>query len=45
MILRELAIDGFFREVVSRDSRTPAFGSKAEMLTDVMTVGKTDWRC
>jgi phosphoglycolate phosphatase len=36
MILRELAIDGFFREIVSRDSRTPPFPSKAEMLTEVI---------
>jgi phosphoglycolate phosphatase len=35
-ILRELAIDTFFREIVSRDSRAPAFGSKAEMLTEVI---------
>jgi phosphoglycolate phosphatase len=36
MILCELRLDGFFREIVSRDSRTPVFASKSEMLTDLL---------
>jgi phosphoglycolate phosphatase len=36
MILRELALDAFFGDVVSRDSRTPHFTCKGEMLTEVM---------
>jgi len=36
LILRELRIDGYFREVVCRDSAMPPFGSKAEMLTDLL---------
>jgi phosphoglycolate phosphatase len=35
-ILRHLQLDGFFDEVVCRDSRQPAYGSKAEALTDLM---------
>lgn len=34
-ILRHLQLDGFFEEVVCRDSRLPAYGSKAEALTDL----------
>jgi phosphoglycolate phosphatase len=36
LILPELAIDGYFREIVCRDSATPPFGSKAEMLADLL---------
>lgn len=36
MILCELHLDGFFREVVSRDSRTPVYASKSEMLIDLL---------
>ena len=35
-ILRECGIDGLFQEVVCRDSRTPPFSSKAEMLSDLL---------
>lgn len=35
-ILRELNLLGFFREVVCRDSRTPAFASKSEVLVDLV---------
>lgn len=35
-ILAQLGIDGFFREVVCLDSRTPLFSSKAEMLSDLV---------
>jgi len=35
-ILSQLGIRRFFREVACRDSRTPAFFSKAEMLIDLM---------
>lgn len=34
-ILHHLQLDGFFEEVVCRDSRQPAYGSKAEALTDL----------
>jgi phosphoglycolate phosphatase len=36
MILRELFSEGCFRETVCRDSRTPFFESKAEMLDDLL---------
>jgi phosphoglycolate phosphatase len=36
MILCELRLDGFFREVVSRDSRRPVFVSKSGMLIDLL---------
>jgi len=36
MILFELHLDGFFREVVSRDSRAPVFAAKSEMLIDLL---------
>jgi phosphoglycolate phosphatase len=35
-ILRELALTGFFQEIVCRDSHTPSFESKAEMLVDLL---------
>ena len=35
-ILRELKLEGFFREAVCRDSRVPPFESKAEILSDLM---------
>jgi phosphoglycolate phosphatase len=35
-ILRELELDGFFREVVCRDSRQPAYSSKREMLSALL---------
>lgn len=35
-ILRSLAIDNLFEEVACRDSRTPPFASKAEMLIDLV---------
>jgi len=41
-ILRELKIGDFFREVVCRDSQTPPFASKAEMLIDLATGQKLD---
>ena len=37
MILRELACAGLFRELVCRDSRTPPFASKAEMLCNLVS--------
>jgi phosphoglycolate phosphatase len=36
MILRELGLETFFRETVCRDSRTPPFASKAEMLLHLL---------
>jgi phosphoglycolate phosphatase len=36
LILRELTLAGYFREIVSRDSVTPPFASKAAMLTDLL---------
>jgi phosphoglycolate phosphatase len=36
MILRELALETFFREIVCRDSRTPPFASKAETLLHLL---------
>ncbi len=36
MILCELHLDGFFREVVSRDSRVPVYPSKTEMLIELL---------
>jgi phosphoglycolate phosphatase len=39
LILRELSLDGYFRETVCRDSAPPHFGSKAEMLTDLVKRG------
>jgi phosphoglycolate phosphatase len=36
MILHELALESFFTETVCRDSRTPPFASKAEMLSDLL---------
>jgi phosphoglycolate phosphatase len=36
-ILRELHLDAFFREAACRDSRTPPFASKGEMLSDLLT--------
>ena len=35
-ILRELKLAGFFQQIVCRDSRTPPFASKAEMLNDLL---------
>jgi phosphoglycolate phosphatase len=35
-ILHELEIDGFFEDIVSPDSRTPAYVSKAEVLIDLV---------
>jgi phosphoglycolate phosphatase len=35
-ILRELMLNGYFAETVSRDSRLPAYGSKGEALTDLL---------
>jgi phosphoglycolate phosphatase len=35
-ILRELALESYFEEVVSRDSRSPAYGSKAEAAGDLI---------
>ncbi len=35
-ILQELKLSGFFRETVCRDSRMPVFGSKAEMLRELV---------
>jgi phosphoglycolate phosphatase len=35
-ILAELAIGGYFEEVVCRDSRTPAYSSKGELLADLL---------
>jgi phosphoglycolate phosphatase len=35
-ILRELKLARFFQEAVCRDSRTPPFGSKAEVLRDLL---------
>jgi phosphoglycolate phosphatase len=42
MILRHLAAKGYFKEVVCRDSRTPPFGSKAEMLADLLSRRELD---
>lgn len=36
LILPELGIAGYFRDIVCRDSIVPAFGSKHEMLTDLL---------
>ncbi len=36
MILRELALEAFFREVVCRDSQTPPFASKSQMVRDLL---------
>lgn len=36
LILPELGIAAYFRDVVCRDSATPPFGSKAAMLTDLL---------
>jgi phosphoglycolate phosphatase len=36
LILRELGLDGYFRETVSRDSVTPSYASKGAMLTDLL---------
>lgn len=35
-ILRHLKLSGFFREAACRDSRRPPFGSKAELLRDLV---------
>lgn len=35
-ILRELKIGAFFKEIACRDSRTPPFGSKVEILRDLL---------
>lgn len=35
-ILRELKIGAFFKEIACRDSRTPPFASKAEILRDLL---------
>ena len=35
-ILAELKLTGFFCEAISRDSQTPPFASKAEMLIDLL---------
>jgi phosphoglycolate phosphatase len=35
-ILRELKIGAFFKEIACRDSRTPPFGSKEEILEDLL---------
>jgi phosphoglycolate phosphatase len=37
LILSALGIDGYFREIVCRDSVAPPFASKAEMLTDLLS--------
>jgi phosphoglycolate phosphatase len=39
LILRELGLDGYFQETVSRDSVTPSFASKGAMLTDLVDRG------
>lgn len=36
LILRELGLDGYFGETVSRDSVTPSYASKGAMLTDLL---------
>ena len=36
LILRELGMEGLFQEAVCRDSRTPPFSSKAEMVLDLL---------
>jgi len=36
LILRELGLLGFFREVLSRDSQTPAFANKGQILTNLL---------
>jgi phosphoglycolate phosphatase len=36
LILRELGLDGYFQEMVSRDSVTPSYASKGAMLTDLL---------
>ena len=36
MILRELCVESLFRETVCRDSQTPPFGSKSEMLNHLL---------
>ncbi len=36
LILRELGLDGYFQETVSRDSVTPSYVSKGAMLTDLL---------
>ena len=41
-ILCELRLASFFREVICRDSRTPAFASKAEMLIDFLKSTELD---
>ena len=35
-ILRELKLDGFFREIVCRDSRIPPYASKTEALSELL---------
>jgi phosphoglycolate phosphatase len=42
MILGNLAVSGRFEEVVCRDSATPAFGSKAEMLAELLSRRELD---
>jgi phosphoglycolate phosphatase len=41
-ILRELNLNGFFRETVCRDSRKPWFLSKGEMLIDLLSRHRLD---
>jgi phosphoglycolate phosphatase len=41
-ILRELNLAGFFNEVACRDSRQPAYRSKAEMLLDLLARHRMD---
>ena len=36
LILRELALAGYFQEIVSRDSVTPSYASKGAMVTDLL---------
>jgi len=45
-ILREFMLEGYFSDVVCRDSRLPAYGSKAEALMDLIRRrGLRRWEC